>query len=185
MRLDAEPDVVAVASQPFQLSWRYGGRGWRIKPRRTTSYAAGTALPSCLTCARTSGSSRGTRRSSQRRQRPAPGSAGVTNGSGFSIRWTANLRWLAGYRHPRVRQEPVASALLAAFSEPLGLLAGARTVGDPLVVLPVLYHLLWRRELTAELRTERLSAAALVRLAPAAVRDVGWDADASAAAVAG
>ncbi|MGW3726189.1 TnsA-like heteromeric transposase endonuclease subunit [Streptomyces sp. NPDC000851] len=31
MRLDAEPDVVAVASQPFRLSWRYGGRGRRIK----------------------------------------------------------------------------------------------------------------------------------------------------------
>ncbi|MFD7405246.1 TnsA-like heteromeric transposase endonuclease subunit [Streptomyces sp. NPDC059866] len=31
MRLDAEPDVVAVASQPFRLSWRYGGQGRRTK----------------------------------------------------------------------------------------------------------------------------------------------------------
>lgn len=79
----------------------------------------------------------------------------------------------------------MASALSAAFSEPLGLLAGARAVGDPLAVLPVLYHLLWRSELTAETRAERLSAASLVRSAPAAVGEVGWDADASTAAVAG
>lgn len=30
----------------------------------------------------------------------------------------ANVRWLSGYRHPGVRQEPVASDLLAAFNEP-------------------------------------------------------------------
>lgn len=31
MRLDAEPDVVAVVSQPFPLSWRCGSRGRRIR----------------------------------------------------------------------------------------------------------------------------------------------------------
>ncbi|MDX3264575.1 TnsA-like heteromeric transposase endonuclease subunit [Streptomyces sp. NPDC093228] len=36
MRLDADPDVMAVVSQPFRLSWRHGGRGRRI--RHTPDY---------------------------------------------------------------------------------------------------------------------------------------------------
>jgi hypothetical protein len=31
------------------------------------------------------------------------------------------------------------------------LLAGAEQVGDPIAVLPVLYHLLWRRKLRTDL----------------------------------
>ncbi|MFF9047133.1 TnsA-like heteromeric transposase endonuclease subunit [Streptomyces parvulus] len=186
MRLDAEPDVVAVASQPFRLSWRYGGRGRRIKhtPDYFIRRREGTAVVLDV----------------RPDERIEPGDAAkftATAEACTRVGWgyervgvldpvlAANLRWLSGYRHPRVRQEPVASALLAAFSEPLGLLAGARAVGDPLAVLPVLYHLLWRSELTAETRAERLSAASLVRPAPAAVGEVGWDADASTAAVAG
>ena len=49
---------------------------------------------------------------------------------------TANLRWLSGYRHPR-------------YSVPL--MDGAEAAGDPVAVLPVLYHLLWRQELAADL----------------------------------
>jgi hypothetical protein len=30
-------------------------------------------------------------------------------------------------------------------------MAGAETAGDPMAVLPVLFHLLWRHELTADL----------------------------------
>jgi hypothetical protein len=33
------------------------------------------------------------------------------------------------------------------FAGPAGLLDGAEQVGDPIAVLPVLFHLLWRREL--------------------------------------
>jgi hypothetical protein len=36
MRLDAEPDMAAVASQPFRLSWRASGRGRWI--RHTPDY---------------------------------------------------------------------------------------------------------------------------------------------------
>ncbi|WP_319676441.1 TnsA-like heteromeric transposase endonuclease subunit [Streptomyces sp. ME18-1-4] len=59
----------------------------------------------------------------------------------------ANVRWLAGYRHPRVHRPEVAARLVEVFVEGGGLLAGARRVGDQIAVLPVLFHLLWRRAL--------------------------------------
>lgn len=97
----------------------------------------------------------------------------------------ASLRWLSGYRHPRVRREPVAECLRAVFSRPQGLLAGVRAVGDPIAVLPVLFHLLWHRELAVDLVSERLSAATVAHPAPVAAREVESCADASAASVAG
>ena len=63
----------------------------------------------------------------------------------------ANLRWLAGYRHPRHSIPGLVGALRAAFVEPASLLAGAEAVGDPIAVLPVLFHLLWRQDLVADL----------------------------------
>jgi hypothetical protein len=34
---------------------------------------------------------------------------------------------------------------------PLALLAGAESAGDPIAVLPVLFHLLWCQDLTVDL----------------------------------
>ena len=45
----------------------------------------------------------------------------------------------------------MAAALLEAFAEGRPLLAGVAQAGDPLAVLPVAYHLLWRRELSCDL----------------------------------
>ncbi|MEU4806930.1 TnsA-like heteromeric transposase endonuclease subunit [Actinosynnema sp. NPDC023587] len=63
----------------------------------------------------------------------------------------ANVRWLAGYRHHRHCLDDVAAALRAAFTAPAGLLDGVEEIGDPIAVLPVLFHLLWRRELHTDL----------------------------------
>jgi hypothetical protein len=79
----------------------------------------------------------------------------------------ANVRWLAGYRHPRCHRPEVAAALLEQFAEPTPLFAGAAAVGDRLVVLPVCYHLLWRQVLTTDLTAAPLSPSSLVRLAEA------------------
>ena len=43
------------------------------------------------------------------------------------------------------------------FASPAGLLAGAREAGDPLAVLPALYHLLWAGELVTDLASGPLS----------------------------
>jgi hypothetical protein len=64
---------------------------------------------------------------------------------------TANVRWLAGYRHPRHHQPGVAGMLRQVFAAPAPLLPGAETAGDPVAVLPVLFHLLWAHELTVDL----------------------------------
>ena len=37
------------------------------------------------------------------------------------------------------------------FAAPAPLMAGAEAAGDPVAVLPVLFHLLWRHELAADL----------------------------------
>ncbi len=64
----------------------------------------------------------------------------------------ANLRWLAGYRHPRYGQsEGLIAAVTASFAVPAPLVAQAASVGDPLQVLPVLFHLLWCGRLAADL----------------------------------
>ena len=64
---------------------------------------------------------------------------------------TANLRWLSGYRHPRVLRPGLAAELMAVFATRKPLLAGVTSVGNPVVVLPVLFHLLWQRRLIADL----------------------------------
>nr|WP_237500047.1 TnsA-like heteromeric transposase endonuclease subunit [Streptomyces sp. SID8379] len=186
MRLDAEPEVVGVVSQPFRLSWRYGGGRRRI--RHTPDYFVrrqdGRAVvldvrPDELVEAEDAA------------KFAATAVACARVGWGFERVGVigpvlaANLRWLSGYRHPRVRCEPVAECLRTVFAQPQGLLAGARTVGDPIAVLPVLFHLVWRRELVVDLASERLSAATVVRPAPAATGEVGSGAGTSTAAVAG
>lgn len=186
MRLDWDPGVVAMASQPFRLSWRSGGRARRIShtPDYFVRRRDGTGVVLDV-------------RPDDRIEPEDAVKFEVTAAACARVGWgfervglldpvlAANLRWLSGYRHPRVRREPVAAELRTAFSRPRGLLTGACTVGDPIAVLPVLFHLLWCRELAVDLEASLLSAATLVGPAPAVAEEVGGDADASAAAVAG
>ena len=62
-----------------------------------------------------------------------------------------NVRWISGSRHPRHHDEVITSRLLEAFAGGAPLLAGTREVGDPIAVLPRLFHLLWLRELVVGL----------------------------------
>ena len=63
----------------------------------------------------------------------------------------ANVRWLARYRHQRCLVPEVAAVLLEAFAGGRCLFEGAELAGDRLRVLPVLFHLMWRRQLAADL----------------------------------
>lgn len=58
-----------------------------------------------------------------------------------------NVRWMAGYRQPRFMQATIAIELLTVFADRVRLLEGVEAVGQPLVVLPVLFHLLWLGQL--------------------------------------
>jgi hypothetical protein len=56
----------------------------------------------------------------------------------------------------------VAARLGEVFAEPGPLVGGAAAAGDLVAVLPVLFGMLWRGELTAELEAGLLGAATLV-----------------------
>jgi hypothetical protein len=58
-------------------------------------------------------------------------------------------------------------AHLAAFAEPAPLMATAESLGNPIAVLPVLYHLLWRGELVTDLSVP-LHEASMVTRGPVA-----------------
>ena len=83
-----------------------------------------------------------------------------------------NVRWLAGYRHPRHGVAGVVQQVLAAFAGPGRLSAAAATVGDPVAVLPVVFHLMWKQVLTADLSV-RLGMDTLVWAAPGWVGGMG------------
>jgi hypothetical protein len=73
-----------------------------------------------------------------------------------------NVRWLAGYRHSRCYRSDIANALLQVFIDGNPLMRGARDTGDPVAVLPVLYHLMWKHELVAEMRLGLLGPSSTV-----------------------
>ncbi|MFJ8643823.1 MULTISPECIES: TnsA-like heteromeric transposase endonuclease subunit [unclassified Streptomyces] len=55
-----------------------------------------------------------------------------------------NVTWLAGYRHPRHHGgQLLVAGLQEAFAEAAPLWEGVCRIGDPLVVLPALFHALW------------------------------------------
>ncbi|QSM02995.1 transposase [Mycobacterium phage prophiGD05-1] len=51
----------------------------------------------------------------------------------------------------------MADDLMSAFGRARPLMAGVLAVGTPLVVLPVLFHLLWHRKLSVDLAATTLT----------------------------
>lgn len=150
--LDFDPMVRSFVSQPFWLYWREGGRERRHAPDWFARLEGGVAV--VIDC------------------RP-PGRIGAADRRAFEVTERAcalvgwkyrligevdrveamNLRWLGGYRHPRYQGDPaVVARLLEAFDPAKPLMEGAREVGDPISVLPVLYHLVWIGALRCDLR---------------------------------
>lgn len=166
MALDFDREVVAVVSQPFWLCWHDGQRQRRHCPDYFARLADGSALVVDV------------RPDDQIPARDAETFA-VTAAACAGVGWgyrrtgaadpvvTANLRWLAGYRHQRCRDDGLAARLAEVFACPAGLLEGARSAGEQLAVLPVLYHLLWTGELVTDLAAAPLEWDSLVAVAGA------------------
>jgi hypothetical protein len=143
--------VTSVASQPFWLLWRAaGGKMRRHAPDFFARLAGGGALVV---------DSRPLDRIGERDREAfaAAGRACARLGWRYAV-WgaadpvpAANLRWLAGYRHPRCWDAVAAGRLREVFAWPRALMDGAEMAGDTLATLPVLYHLLWRHELAVDL----------------------------------
>ncbi|MEU5547275.1 TnsA-like heteromeric transposase endonuclease subunit [Streptomyces sioyaensis] len=150
MLLDFDPSVVAVSSQPFWLFWTAAtGKGISHAPDYFARREDGTAV--VVDC-----------RPVDRRKPRDWAKFEATQAACDQVGWVfrlvgapdaivvRNVRWLAGYRHPRHRLEPTASELLAMFAEPRPLMDGAASAGEVIAVLPVLFHLLWTHELTVD-----------------------------------
>ncbi|MEU8971882.1 TnsA-like heteromeric transposase endonuclease subunit [Streptomyces monashensis] len=183
MLLDFDPLVTGMASQPFRLSWTStGGKRVRHTPDFFVRRADGTGLVVDV-------------RPDERIEPDDATKFAVTAAACRAVGWDfqrvgtpeavlmANVRWLGGYRHPRVHRPEVAARLVEVFSGGGGLLIGARRAGDQIAVLPVLFHLLWHRVLAVDLEADLLSADSWVR--PGVVQEGGGDGVTSAAAAVG
>ena len=168
MLLDFDPAVTAVASQPFWLHWHDGRRSRRHAPDFFARLADGTGVVIDV---------RADDRIEPRDAEAFEATALACEAAGWEFRRVgtvdpvlgANVRWLSRYRHARCAGRPgTADALRRAFASPAPLLAGAAGAGDSLAVLPVLFHLLWRRELTADLGSGPLGPSTAVRVAAGA-----------------
>jgi hypothetical protein len=161
MLLDFAPEVIAIAAQPFWLRWRDdAGRSRRHAPDLFARMADGSAVVIDV---------RPDDRIGPRDAEAFDATRSACELAGWGFRRVgvpdpvrvANVAWLARYRHPRCSSPDVARQLLKAFAEPAPLMAGAAMAGDPLAVLPVLFHLMWRHVLVADLAV-RLTTETLV-----------------------
>ena len=151
MLMDFDPDVRAVSSQPFWLRWRDGdGRSRRHVPDFFARKADGSGMVVDV---------RPDDRIPARDAETFALTAQACEAAGWEYRragdldpvLVANVRWLSRYRHRRCLVPEVAGVLLAAFAGGRGLFEGAELAGDRLRVLPVLFHLMWQRQLAADL----------------------------------
>jgi hypothetical protein len=163
--LDFDAAVVEIASQPFWLRWA-DERGARVShaPDFFARRADGSAV--VVDC-----------RPLDRRRPDDLAKFDATARACAIVGWeyrlvgaldaivSANLKWLAGYRQPRYRVPDTVDALRDVFASSTPLMAGAQSAGDPIAVLPVLFHLLWVQELRADLSVP-LCEFTLVRAEP-------------------
>jgi hypothetical protein len=160
MAMDFDPDVVAFAAQPFWMFWPDTDRVRSHAPDFFARHRDGTGVVvDCRPAGRIKDRDAAAFAATER----ACGEVGweYRLTTGHDPIWLANVRWLAGYRHRRCHSQPVVERLLDAFTTIRPLIDGAEAVGEPIAVLPTLYHLLWSGRLRADLSV-RLDAMSLV-----------------------
>lgn len=155
MVLDRDPDVTGLAGRPVRLLWRDPrGRTRSWVPQLFARRADGTALLADCPSYQDAGGVR------------ALNAAQAVAEACAHIGWTyrrlppldgvlaANLKWLAGYRHPRnTGRLGLMAAVVEAFTRPRPLIQGTEAVGDPIEVFPCVFHALWHGHLTTPLQT--------------------------------
>ena len=151
MLMDFDPAVRAASSQPFWLRWHDGeGRARRHAPDYFARLADGTGVVVDV---------RPDDRIPARDVETFALTASACQAAGWEYRRSgdldpvlaANVRWLPRYRHRRCLVPGIAGVLLEAFAGGRGLFEGAELAGDRLRVLPVLFHLMWQRQLVTDL----------------------------------
>ncbi|HXT44553.1 MAG TPA: TnsA-like heteromeric transposase endonuclease subunit [Pseudonocardiaceae bacterium] len=162
MLLDFDRDVVGFASQPFWLHWR-DERVRRHAPDFFARLRDGTGVVIDVRADERIEPSDAAAFAAMARACEAVGWEFRRVGVPDLVR-LENVRWLSRYRRSRCgARTDIASRLLEVFEQPRALFDGAGQVGDRLVVLPVLYHLMWRQRLVTDLGLESLHANTVVR----------------------
>ncbi|MET8117322.1 TnsA-like heteromeric transposase endonuclease subunit [Streptomyces prasinus] len=171
MLLDREPGVVALACRPVELVWRENsGRVVGHAPQLMARLKNGSGL--LVDCVGRSGPS-------ARLAGRAQIVTAAAEAAGWCYRFAeppdpvlvANVRWLAGYRHPRHGAGPWLPRLMAAFGNPRPAVEAVRELGDPIAVWPAVFHALWSGVLRVRLNEplhERVAVSVTRREAQAA-----------------
>jgi len=132
--LDHDPEVVHITSQPFVMTWPSPNRrGFteHIPDYLARTVEGSTVIVDCHRAERVTGD--------------AAEKFAATLTVCRMLEWSyllliepddiaryVNLRWLAGYRHPRFADPDVEHAVNIALEQPLGLYDAAELVGDPI-----------------------------------------------------
>lgn len=142
--------MIGITGQPFALSWLSGKRQvMHIPDLFSRMFSGHSVVTDCHTVSNVGADFR----------YKCAVMAAACQVAGWEFRlvgepdpvWAANLRWISGYRHPRFASSEIEELLVSAFSRPGFLAKTARQAGDPIRVLPVLFHLLWLGRLTGDL----------------------------------
>lgn len=150
MEFDRQPRVVGISGQPFALSWQGEVRRHSHVPDLFVRFADGSAL--VIDC-------RPVERADEQFHRVAAVTRAVCEDVGWdyqlagepSAARAANLRWLAGYRRPSSFDEQTTHRMIELATHPVPLRDIATTIGDPVAVLPHVFHLLWTGALRCDL----------------------------------
>ncbi|CAM5513626.1 MULTISPECIES: TnsA-like heteromeric transposase endonuclease subunit [Streptomyces] len=151
MLLDHDRRVVGLASQPFRVSWPGLTRRISHTPDYFVRLEDGSGLVIDVRPADRVGPEDAVKFAASEAMCQAMGCWSYVLVHEPEPVEMANVRWLSGYRHPRNRVGTVAARLGEVFHEPRLLMDGAQAAGDPLAVLPTLFHLLWCGDLTVDL----------------------------------
>lgn len=149
---DRDARVTSIAGQPFELTWPRGNR--KPSARHVPDFLFRTLDGKAVVT-----DCRPVKRADEDFRYKVAVTAAACSAVGWDFRlvgepdpvWAANLRWLAGYRHPRFGDEHLEAVLLELFAAGRPLGETTRQAGDPIRVRPVLFHLMWRGRLTTDL----------------------------------
>jgi hypothetical protein len=161
MMLDFSPQVEAFAAQPFWLSWSSGGRIRQHAPDFFARLTDGRGVVIDV---------RADDRIALEDAEAFEAAAAACESVGWVYRrvgaldpvLAANMRWLAGYRHPRCLREEHRVRLMEVSNEAMPLQAGVEVVGDRIAVLPSLFHLMWAGILATDLTSAPLRGSSMV-----------------------
>ena len=163
MLLDFDPDVVAVSSQPFCLTWAGRLRARRHVPDYFARLVDGSAVVIDVRPDELVGADDAEVFAATQRACAAVGWGYRRVGVAGPV-LAANVRWLSGFRHRRCLNTLAGSELVRRVAAgPATVINLAGCAGDRLAVLPALYHLLWRGVLAADLAVAPLSGRTVVR----------------------